>query len=140
MKKFMIGVLIFFSIVSYALADNDTTGKTWVLDSTGSVWTSTTQIVWIIWTDIGTDDDDLVIHDSSGGSVIVKLKGKDPQSEEIFDEFRCSLSWLPILSVEHSLFERQTGAAVEGLRNVISEGVHSIGDQKQKPKLLDITG
>lgn len=70
----------------------------------------------------------------------VKLKGKDPQSEEIFDEFRCSLSWLPILSVEHSLFERQTGAAVEGLRNVISEGVHSIGDQKQKPKLLDITG
>ena len=47
----------------------------------------------------------------------VKMRGKDPQSDNEIDEFRCSMEWMPLLQVEHSLFDRQTGAAVESLRN-----------------------
>lgn len=52
----------------------------------------------------------------------IKLRGKDPQSEQELDEFRCAMEWAPVLAIEHSLFERQTGAAVESLRNVIHTG------------------
>lgn len=51
----------------------------------------------------------------------VKLRGKDPQSNQEIDEFRCAMEWMPILSVEHSLFERQTGAAVETFRNQMAK-------------------
>lgn len=47
----------------------------------------------------------------------VKIRGKDPQSEQELDEFRCAMEWMPVLQIEHSLFERQTGAAVESMRN-----------------------
>jgi len=30
----------------------------------------------------------------------VKLIGKDPQSEETYDEWRCAIAWLPIMQVE----------------------------------------
>ena len=55
------------------------------------------------------------------------LRGKDPQSDQEIDEWRCSIAWLPLLAVEHSLFERQTGAAVESLRNKITEDNKHIG-------------
>lgn len=51
----------------------------------------------------------------------VKLRGKDPQTDQDIDEFRCSMEWMPLLQVEHSLFQRQTGAAVESLRNVAAD-------------------
>lgn len=53
----------------------------------------------------------------------VKIQGKNPQSEELVDEFRCSMEWQPLLAIEHSLFERQTGAAVESFRNESGAGV-----------------
>lgn len=56
----------------------------------------------------------------------VKLRGKDPQSEDAIDEFRCSMEWAPLLAVEHSLFERQTGAAVESMRNETGAGVQML--------------
>lgn len=56
----------------------------------------------------------------------VKLRGKDPQSENELDEFRCSMEWAPLLAVEHSLFERQTGAAVESMRNEAGAGVQML--------------
>jgi hypothetical protein len=46
-----------------------------------------------------------------------KLRGKDPQSEQEIDEFRCSIGWLPMLTVENSQMQHQTGAAVESFRN-----------------------
>lgn len=51
----------------------------------------------------------------------IKMRGKDPQSEQEIDEYRCSMAWLPVLMVEHSLFERQTGAAVESFRNEMTK-------------------
>lgn len=52
----------------------------------------------------------------------VKLRGTDAQGNEI-DEWGCAIAWLPILQLEHSNFERQTGAAVESLRNNIVKSI-----------------
>lgn len=52
----------------------------------------------------------------------VKLKGKDPQSDQEIEEFRCTEEWSVLLKVENSLFQRQTGAAVESLRNEVNKG------------------
>lgn len=54
----------------------------------------------------------------------VKLRGKDPQTDQDIDEYRCAIAWLPVLQIEHSLFERQTGAAVESLRNNVEKANH----------------
>lgn len=50
-----------------------------------------------------------------------KMRGKHPQSDQEVDEYRCAIAWLPILMTEHSLFERQTGAAVESFRNEMAK-------------------
>ncbi|MBT8450200.1 MAG: hypothetical protein KJO69_10945 [Gammaproteobacteria bacterium] len=58
-----------------------------------------------------------------------KIRGKDPQSDAELDESRCAIAWLPLLMIEHSLFERQTGSAVESFRNEMVT---------QNEKLLDV--
>lgn len=46
-----------------------------------------------------------------------QLRGKDPQSENEIDEWGCAIAWTPVLLVENSQQQRQTGAAVESFRN-----------------------
>jgi hypothetical protein len=43
--------------------------------------------------------------------------GKNPQTEEIIDEWRCAIALLPMLLIENSQMSRQTSAAVESFRN-----------------------
>lgn len=47
----------------------------------------------------------------------MKIRGKDPQSEQEIEEWGCSMAWLPVLMIENSQQQRQTGAAVESFRN-----------------------
>jgi hypothetical protein len=47
----------------------------------------------------------------------MKIKGKDPQSDKEVEEWGCSMAWLPVLMIENSQQQRQTGAAVESFRN-----------------------
>lgn len=47
----------------------------------------------------------------------IKVTGKHPQTEEHIDRWNCSLAWLPMLIIENSQMQRQTGAAVESFRN-----------------------
>lgn len=51
----------------------------------------------------------------------VQIRGKDPQSEKELDSWGCVDSFLPSLLIEGAQMSRQTGAAVESLRNVIAE-------------------
>jgi hypothetical protein len=52
----------------------------------------------------------------------MKLAGKNPQSEEYIERWGCSIfDWTPLLLLEVSQMERQTGSAVESLRNRIAE-------------------
>lgn len=43
--------------------------------------------------------------------------GKDPQSEEIRDEWDCAVAWLPVTTLETSQMARQTSASVDKAAN-----------------------
>jgi hypothetical protein len=46
-----------------------------------------------------------------------RVVGKNPQSEEMIDDWRCAVALLPMLLIENAQMQRQTGAAVESFRN-----------------------
>ena len=52
-----------------------------------------------------------------------RVVGKNPQSEEIIDDWRCAVAVLPMLLIEGSQQTRQAGAAVETLRNELVTGM-----------------
>jgi hypothetical protein len=58
----------------------------------------------------------------------LKIAGKDPQSQKEIDEWGCSMAWLPILMIENSQMQRQTGAAVESFRNEMVKS-NEVGQQ-----------
>ena len=47
----------------------------------------------------------------------MKIRGINPNTGEDTDEWGCSIAWLPVLMIENSQQQRQTGAAVESFRN-----------------------
>lgn len=47
----------------------------------------------------------------------VTVQGMNPQTGEIANNNDCSFAWLPILMIENSKVNRETGAAVESFRN-----------------------
>lgn len=49
----------------------------------------------------------------------IQLRGSNPNTGEDVDEWGCAIAWQPILAIENSQMQRQTGAAVESLRNEI---------------------
>ena len=51
----------------------------------------------------------------------VQVRGKDPQSDKEVDHWACSFAWMPMLLIENSQMQRQTGAAVESFRNEVVE-------------------
>lgn len=51
----------------------------------------------------------------------MKVVGKNPNTGADVDEWGCAVAWNPILLIENSQQQRQTGAAVESLRNVVVE-------------------
>ncbi len=71
----------------------------------------------------------------------VTVQGKHPQTGEMVNNGDCAMAWMPVLLIENSKINRETGAAVESMRN---EGV-TTGEQitaalltvaKQKQDLL----
>jgi hypothetical protein len=46
-----------------------------------------------------------------------QVRGKHPQSHEEIDRWGCAMAWLPMMLIENSQTQRQTGAAVESFRN-----------------------
>lgn len=47
----------------------------------------------------------------------IKIAGTNPQNGKEIEEWGCSMAWMPILTIENSQMQRQTGAAVESFRN-----------------------
>lgn len=47
----------------------------------------------------------------------VKIVGRNPNTDEPVDRYGCVDSFLPMLLIENSMMQRQTGAAVESFRN-----------------------
>lgn len=48
-----------------------------------------------------------------------QIRGTHPQTGEDIDEWNCAVTWLPVLLIENSQQQRQTGAAVESFRNEV---------------------
>ena len=46
-----------------------------------------------------------------------QVRGVNPNSGEEVNDFACAIAWFPILLIENSQQQRQTGAAVESFRN-----------------------
>ena len=47
----------------------------------------------------------------------LQIQGTNPNTGQEVNEWGCAMSWLPILTIENSQQQRQTGAAVESFRN-----------------------
>ena len=48
-----------------------------------------------------------------------QVRGTNPNTGKEVDEWSCAMSWLPILLIENSQQQRQTGAAIESFRNEV---------------------
>jgi hypothetical protein len=46
-----------------------------------------------------------------------QLRGTNPNTGKEVDEWGCAIAWMPMLMIENSQQQRQTGAAVESFRN-----------------------
>ena len=47
----------------------------------------------------------------------IQVRGVNPNTGKEVDDWGCSMAWMPILMIENSQQQRQTGAAVESFRN-----------------------
>ncbi len=46
-----------------------------------------------------------------------QVQGMHPQTGEQINKWGCAIAWMPMLTVENSKMQRETGAAVESFRN-----------------------
>ena len=47
----------------------------------------------------------------------MQVRGNNPQTGQEIDQYGCAVQFLPLLMIENSQQQRQTGAAVESMRN-----------------------
>lgn len=50
---------------------------------------------------------------------LTQVRGNHPQTGAEMDEWSCAITWLPMLMIENSQQQRQTGAAIESFRNEV---------------------
>lgn len=54
-----------------------------------------------------------------GCAWFTKVVGMHPQTGQQVEEWGCAIAWMPVLLIENSQQQRQTGAAVESFRNAM---------------------
>lgn len=67
-----------------------------------------------------------------------QVRGTNPQTGKEVDEWGCAVTWLPMLLIENSQMQRQTGAAVESFRNESVNTRDMMAALTQMPKLKPI--
>ena len=76
-------------------------------------------------------------------SWFTQVRGTNPNTGKEVDEWCCAISWLPVLLIENSQQQRQTGAAVESFRNEMVKANESSQQvllaMTSKPPVLEIT-
>lgn len=58
----------------------------------------------------------------------MKVMGQDPQTGKEIEDWGCAVAWLPVLTIENSRQQHQTGAAVESFRNEMVKS-NEVGQQ-----------
>lgn len=68
----------------------------------------------------------------------VRVVGTDPNTGQSVDAYDCFDRWLPALLIENAQQSRQTGAAVEQLRNVVAavNGCVPLGATEQSMRMI----
>jgi len=56
-----------------------------------------------------------------------QVRGKHPQSEDVIDHWSCAIAFLPVLLIENTQMQRQTGAALESARNEHTAAMRNFG-------------
>lgn len=70
-----------------------------------------------------------------------QVRGANPNTGIEIDEWACAIAWMPVLLIENSQQQRQTGAAVESFRNEVvksnevNQQVLIAALQNQKPNM-----
>jgi hypothetical protein len=67
------------------------------------------------------------------------VQGKNPQTGETVSNGDCAFCWTPVLLIENSKVNRETGAAIESFRNEMVKGNEQIllqNTEKQWKNLL----
>lgn len=71
----------------------------------------------------------------------IQVRGMNPNTGEEVDHWGCSLAFMPMLMIENSQQQRQTGAAVESFRNEMVKanamGVAALLSGPRDPKLIE---
>ena len=62
----------------------------------------------------------------------VHLEGKNPQNGRDVDKKDCAMAVLPILLVQSAEASRQIASSADSVRNVIFEGLQSVGNSQNK--------
>jgi hypothetical protein len=52
------------------------------------------------------------------------VRGTNPNTGEEIDDWRCAVSWMPMMTVEIAQKSNQTGAAIESFRNEVVDANH----------------
>lgn len=73
-----------------------------------------------------------------------RVQGVDTNTGKEVDEYQCAIAWLPMLLIENSGQQRQTGAAVESFRNEMVKSneqaqrllLATAGIVQEQPKLI----
>ena len=65
-------------------------------------------------------------------SWFTEVRGTHPQTGEQIDEWGCAVTWMPVLLIDNTQQQRQTGAAVESFRN---ENVKKLQDSVTQMKI-----
>lgn len=76
-----------------------------------------------------------------------KVAGYDTNTGREVEEWQCAVAWMPLLMIENSGQQRQTGAAVESFRNEMVKAQHAshelfanaISSSNQSDKLIDVS-
>ncbi len=59
-------------------------------------------------------------------SWFTQVRGTNPNTGKEVDEWGCAVAWLPVLLIENSQQQRQTGAAVESFRNEVAKSYETL--------------
>lgn len=74
----------------------------------------------------------------------MKVNGANPNTGEQIEEWGCAMAWMPILLIENSQQQRQTGSAVESFRNEmvkanqVSQQVLLAAMQQSGSKIIEV--
>lgn len=72
----------------------------------------------------------------------VQIRGMNPNTGEDIDHWGCALTFMPILTIDNTQQQRQTGAAVESFRNEMVKANEmvvraTLASRLNDPKLIE---